>query len=235
MSHPLVHTGVRLVAESRSGTKEAIAYGFANGSGQLWRRMKITYYFENGSYYRELQFDDVYDDPDATWTEIGTDYDPNFNGGTDGSGYGDPEDPAQEYLFYDRLYDTDVKTYMEGIAPTWEDWEAWFEIKATATSSAHDQYTASNTLSSTSFTITLSDNAEGLVGSYAGASTHLEPRLMLLTPIPAKIQITNGDDPASTETLTPGSYLEPGEVKIELDAEHDMILNQLQWLPWSGV
>lgn len=234
MSHPLTYTACRLIGQKRTGTKRAIAYGFTDGEGGLFREITITYHFENGTYERVLTFPDEWDNDDAEFEETSSTYDPEFNGGTEGSGYGDPEDPAETYEFGNEITATAIQTYMETTATVeWGSWQSWFEVATTSTATSHGLYDVfSQTLSSTSFTLEFSDNAAGLTGFRLGNSTHLEPRFMLATPIPAKIRLKNGDDDASTEDLSPSGPLEPGPVKVELDVEHALVADRLEFLPW---
>lgn len=232
MAAPIVFTGVRLMGEKRNGAKLAIAGCFSDGAGNFYRVDKVTKHFTNGDYYIEYTYTGFDGDP---FEETDTDYDPFFNGGTDGSGYGSP-DGDDTHEFSEPISESGVSAHWDGMAVTWEDWEDWFDLKTNSTATAHAYYSGTTgTLSSTSYEITTTDAGfEGGPSTIQAESVHLQGRCTVLTPQPCKITYTNGSGAPAVQTLIPGVPHTFAEVQVEEDATHSATLSALQWLPWAA-
>lgn len=220
-------TGVRLHIEARGGSKYARVNGWTDGSGDFYRQLKQTFHFVGGgSWYQVLRFNgwagDAYD-------VIDTDYDPDTDYGT----AADPPFTLSDYT--DEITETTITDYIATADADWLEWEpAAADLITTDPEEAFQHYdTWDFTGFATAYDIVRSDG-EGSVAGFWEATVNLQAqRLTVLTPVPAKVRVSNGDDTPTIQTLTPGApytvetKTAPGEI-------YTLTFDQLQWSPWSG-
>lgn len=222
-------TAVRLLIESRSAAiapGEALARAWNDGSGDLYRSMTETHHFVGGmSWYRTLLFEGWTGD---AFTET-TDFDPEVD-------YGTPEDPEITYSFSDPITQTDLENFVTDYSKEWGDWEILHDISTRDSDAAHGMYDdAPRTSSETQYVITRSieTDPEATEGFFQAVVFFYQVRLTVLTDVPCKLRLTNGDDSPTTETLEPGVDLVK-DVKLEPGVLHSLAIDQIQWSPWSA-
>lgn len=234
MSQLLPFTGIRLLGEYRTGAVTGVLNFFADDAGDRWRVVKVTHHHENGDYYFEYTYTGFADEP---YEVTDTDYDENFNGGTNGSGYGAMTDP-EEYEFSIPANRTDLENHIESAAPEWEEWTQWFNITGKELPAVFAMGLDNidfATGQGTTYTIGVSDPGfEGGLGAFSGSAQHLEARFTILTPIPGIVRYAIGDEDAATHQLIPGISWSPEEAPLVPDEVVVIHYLGITWLPWSA-
>jgi hypothetical protein len=229
-----VFTGARLIMEERSGSKRPAIACWADGSGGLFKVITITFHFENGTWFSERTLPGTWDGS-GTWEETDTDYDPDFNGGTDGSGYGNAIPPYESYEYSDEVTQSDVEAEVSSMSPTWGSWTGTAAINTNVPSEAFehaDGSTFNASTGDTSYTITKTDNTEAGFGGLAADVTLVQARFKVVCPLAVRVFYQSGPSAATSELLSPGSVWTAPDPDVAIDENHAVTVSALQWLPW---
>lgn len=240
---PPARTYSHLVMEEQAGTASGSIACWADGTGGLFKEITITFHFENGTWFSKRKLPGTWDG-DSTWEEIDTDYDPNFNGGSGGSGYGDPVDPDsglpsifnETYSFSDEVTQSMVETHANSATLAWGSPSG---VNAIDTVSPAEAFEHANTVSgfltgTTTFTVTKSDNVEATLGGWAYDVTGLRAIFTNKGPTSAKLFYQAYPAAATTMSLPPGSSHTTPEAGLVIDEHHAIELTAIQWLPWAS-
>lgn len=230
-----ITTGCRLLMQERSGTTLKSISLFADGSGGLYKVMTVTFHFENGTWFSERTFPGTWDGADV-WEETDTDYDPFFNGGTDGSGYGNSVDPYETYAFSQPVTESDAIAEGNATTPTMGAWTGVAEIATNSLPEAHehsDGTTINEATGVTSFVVTKTDNVEAGPGGWAVEVIGVEAQFVNAGPMPCKLFYQSSPAAATTQALSAGaSWTAPAAGRVNGE-HHDIRLTAIQWLPWA--
>ena len=227
-------TGARLIMEERSGSKTPAIACWADGSGGLFKVMTITFHFENGTWFSERTLPGSWDG-DGTWEETDTDYDPEFNDGTDGSGYGNSISPYESYAFSEEVTQSDLEAEVSSMSPTWGSWTGTAAIDTNVPSEAFehaDGITFNASSGDTSYIVNKTDNTEAGFGGWAANVTAVQVRFKVPCPLSVRVFYQSGTAAATSELLSPGATWTAPDPDVEIDASYAVTVSALQWLPW---